>query len=93
MAARRLRIHGLVQGVGFRWTMARQADSLGADGWVRNRFDGTVEAVVSGDDETVARLIAWARRGPSGADVSRVEVEHAADLDAGGPGFRQLPNA
>ena len=91
MAARRLRIHGLVQGVGFRWAMAREAESLGADGWVRNRHDGTVEALIAGDDTTVAQLLAWARRGPDGAGVSRVEVELAAEDDAAGPGFRQAP--
>jgi acylphosphatase len=91
MAARRLRIHGLVQGVGFRWAMARAAAGLGASGWVRNRYDGTVEALVSGDDDTVARLIAWARIGPDGADVSRVEVELAEEVPD--PGFHQQPTA
>jgi acylphosphatase len=89
MAARRLRIHGQVQGVGFRWAMTREAARLGASGWVRNRYDGTVEALVSGDDTTVARLIAWARTGPDGADVSRVEVELAEDVSDSG--FHQQP--
>ncbi len=91
MAARRLRIHGLVQGVGFRWAMAREAAALGASGWVRNRYDGTVEALVRGDDATVARLMAWARRGPDGAEVSRVEVELAEESPD--TGFSQLPTA
>ena len=91
MAARRLRIHGFVQGVGYRWALVREAESLGASGWVRNRFDGTVEALVCGDDATVARLIAWARIGPDGADVSRVEVELAEDAPAFG--FHQQPSA
>ncbi|MDD5296045.1 MAG: acylphosphatase [Rhodocyclaceae bacterium] len=91
MAARRLRIHGFVQGVGFRWAMAREAEAQGASGWVRNRFDGTVEALVCGDDATVARLIAWARIGPEAADVSRVEVELAEETHS--PGFSRQPSA
>lgn len=91
MAARRLRIHGLVQGVGFRWAMAREAAALGVSGWVRNRYDGTVEALVCGDDTTVARLMAWARRGPEGAEVSRVEVELAEETPD--TSFSQLPTA
>lgn len=91
MAARRLRIHGLVQGVGFRWAMAREAAGLGASGWVRNRYDGTVEALVCGDDATVARLIAWARSGPDGADVSHVDVELAEEVPTAD--FQQQPTA
>ncbi len=75
MAARRLVIHGLVQGVGFRASLAWEAERLGLTGWVRNRRDGTVEATICGDDEAVAQLIAWARRGPPAARVARVEVE------------------
>lgn len=93
MAARRLRIHGLVQGVSFRWSMVREADALGATGWVRNRYDGTVEALVAGSDEVVARLIAWSRHGPEGAEVSRVEVELADEQTVLDDGFRQSPTA
>ena len=72
---RHLVITGRVQGVGFRYYMIAEAERLGVTGWVRNRRDGTVEATVCGTDEAVAAMIAWARRGPPGAHVDRVEVE------------------
>lgn len=75
MERRRLVIHGRVQGVGFRASLAREAERLGITGWVRNRRDGTVEAMLCGGAEAVAAMIAWARRGPPGARVDRVEVE------------------
>lgn len=75
MERRRLVIHGRVQGVGFRASLAWEAQAQGVTGWVRNRRDGTVEAMVAGSDEAVAAMIAWARRGPPGARVDRVEVE------------------
>ena len=73
-----LRVRGSVQGVGFRASMVAQARRLGVDGWVRNRRDGSVEAVVAGADDAVQRLLDWARRGPPGAVVDRVDV-HPAD--------------
>jgi acylphosphatase len=72
---RHLVVHGRVQGVGFRASLAWEADKLGVTGWVRNRRDGTVEAMIQGIDEAVAATIAWAQRGPPGARVDRVEVE------------------
>ena len=75
MEKRRLVIHGRVQGVGFRASLAWEAQTQGVTGWVRNRRDGTVEAMIQGGDESVALLIGWARRGPPGARVDRVEVE------------------
>ncbi|MBK6632108.1 MAG: acylphosphatase [Betaproteobacteria bacterium] len=88
MALRHLVIHGRVQGVGFRASLAWEAQQLGVTGWVRNRCDGTVEALIQGDDEAVAGLLAWARQGPPGAQVSRVEVE----LGSGDfTGFEQKP--
>ncbi|MGY4645803.1 acylphosphatase [Cellulomonas sp. URHB0016] len=72
---RRLVLHGMVQGVGFRWSMAREADRRGAHGWVRNRDDGSVEAVLEGEQDVVDALVLWARRGPAGAAVTDVE-EH-----------------
>lgn len=71
---RHLRIAGRVQGVGFRLHMQREARALGITGWVRNRADGTVEAVVQGTSEAVDAVIAWARHGPSSAVVSDVKV-------------------
>ncbi len=75
--AKRLSISGQVQGVGFRYAMCDEAARLGAKGWVRNRRDGTVEAVVEGPAEAVEAIIAWVRRGPPGARVSAVAVEES----------------
>lgn len=75
---RRLVIHGMVQGVGYRWSMVGEAERIGGlAGWVRNRRDGTVEAMVAGDPVQVAELIAWAEIGPPAARVSRVLVSEA----------------
>ena len=71
---RRLRIHGVVQGVGFRYSLHREAVRLELAGWVRNRRDGTVEAVVSGPARAVDALVSWAHRGPPSARVTKVEV-------------------
>ena len=60
----RLVVTGRVQGVGFRMFMTREAQAAGVTGWVRNRRDGTVEAVVQGTTGAVERIIAWTRRGP-----------------------------
>ena len=72
--ARRLVIHGRVQGVWFRESMRLEAERLGVTGWVRNRVDGTVEALVQGEDAGLEGIERWARRGPEAAEVSRVEV-------------------
>ncbi len=74
MVARRLVIHGRVQGVGFRMAMVETADACGAVGWVRNRSDGTVEAFVQGEPNAVDAVIAWCRRGPPLAQVTAVDV-------------------
>ncbi len=75
--ARRLVIDGLVQGVGFRYAFADEARARGLAGWVRNRRDGHVEALVSGSPPAVESMIAWARIGPPAARVSSVDVEEA----------------
>ena len=72
---KRLIISGRVQGVGFRFHLERKARELGMTGWVRNRVDGTVEAMVQGTPEAMEAMIAAARRGPRGAQVTGVQVE------------------
>lgn len=72
-----LRIHGRVQGVGYRESMRREAERLQVTGWVRNRRDGTVEALVCGQAEQIAGIIAWAHAGPRFAVVERVIVSDA----------------
>jgi acylphosphatase len=71
---RRVIIHGRVQGVFFRDTARRHAVRRGVSGWVCNNRDGTVEAVFEGDPEAVESMVRFAREGPRGAEVERVEV-------------------
>jgi len=71
----RLVIYGHVQGVFFRDSMRRKAQNLAVTGWVRNRSDGSVEAVVQGEPADVDAIVCWARRGPERAQVERVEIE------------------
>jgi acylphosphatase len=85
MIRRRVRVSGVVQGVYFRETIRRRAASTGVAGWVRNRADGTVEAVFEGEAEAVERLVAFCERGPRGASVERVDV--AAEDPEGIVGF------
>ena len=75
--ARRLIIQGRVQGVGFRYAFADEARSRELLGWVRNRRDGAVEAIVAGDPVDVEAMIAWSRRGPPAARVTAVDVTPA----------------
>jgi len=75
--SRKLRIHGRVQGVFFRESMRQRAEQLKVTGWVRNRSDGSVEALVQGKPFAVDAMLEWARRGPDSARVVRVEVEAA----------------
>lgn len=89
--ARRLRITGRVQGVGFRAALCAAAEARGLDGWVRNRSDGSVEAEVSGAPEAVAALIDWAQRGPTAARVARVQVDTIEAGEAQASGFAQRP--
>jgi acylphosphatase len=72
---RRLVISGVVQGVGFRYSMMAQARLLGVTGWVRNRRDGCVEAMIAGNAGQIEEMLAWSRLGPAGAAVDRVIVE------------------
>jgi acylphosphatase len=70
---RRVVVHGNVQGVFFRDTARRQAESRGVAGWITNRPDGAVEAVFEGDQEGVEALVDFCRRGPRGAEVESVD--------------------
>jgi len=74
MIRRRVVLHGHVQGVFFRDSTLRLAEREGVAGWVRNRADGAVEAVFEGEPEAVERLVRFAREGPRGAQVERVDV-------------------
>ena len=85
----RLRITGQVQGVGYRFWMTRTAASLGLRGWVRNRTDGSVEALVTGVPKAVAAFIEASRKGPIGAQVRDVTV--TPDNDDGSAGFVSRP--
>jgi acylphosphatase len=74
MVRERVVVHGRVQGVGFRYALARAADTRGVAGWARNRADGTVEAVFEAEPEAVESLVRFCEEGPRGAEVDRVEV-------------------
>lgn len=84
----RVRISGRVQGVWFRGWTAQTADALGLSGWVRNRRDGMVEAVFSGEEAMVDQMIAACHIGPAHADVEEVDVASEPDFDD--VGFEQL---
>jgi len=93
MAERRVRalVFGRVQGVWYRAWTREEARRRGLSGWVRNRRDGTVEAVFAGTEEAVEEMLAACREGPSRAVVTDVVVETwSGRLDAG---FKQLPTA
>jgi acylphosphatase len=77
----RVTIRGRVQGVGYRYWLEQQAIARGLEGWVRNRRDGSVEALFAGPTDAVSAMIASCRRGPGSARVDGV-VEEPADPDA-----------
>jgi len=95
--ALRLLVRGFVQGVGYRWSLVREAERLGLRGWVRNRRDGSVEALAAGPQPALRQLVAWARRGPPAALVQQVDEQPAegpevAEVEAM-TGFEQRPTA
>jgi acylphosphatase len=90
MASFRLRITGRVQGVGFRYAMQSEAARRGLSGWVRNRRDGSVEALVQGEAGALEALVDWARRGPAGARVDALRSE-AAEGEPVPAGFELRP--
>ena len=77
MIARRVRVSGRVQGVGFRFFAERAAREAGVKGWVRNLPDGTVESAVEGAEDAVARYLSLLREGPRTGRVTEVRVEEA----------------
>ena len=91
MIHRRLSITGKVQNVFYRDWFTEQAQSLGLDGWVRNRADGSVEALVQGPGEMVATIIARAHQGSLASRVEQVEVSEASHEIV--EGFAQRPTA
>ncbi len=90
MNAKRLVIAGQVQGLGYRDWMVEKARELGVSGWVRNRRNGTVEALIAGDVASVEELSRMCRRGPRGAEVTSIS-EDLADAPAE-PGFHRVPS-
>lgn len=82
---RRVVAHGRVQGVFFRDTVSSEAESRGVAGWVKNRDDGTVEAVFEGDPESVQAMVDLCGSGPDQADVDK--VEHGEEEPEGLTGF------
>jgi acylphosphatase len=87
--ARLLRIEGRVQGVGYRDWLVREATAAGLSGWVRNRADGSVEALLAGEESAVGAVLLAARRGPLAARVDRIQESFAALPDE--PGFQRKP--
>jgi acylphosphatase len=87
----RVSITGLVQGVGYRAWLEREAQTRGLSGWVRNRRDGSVEAVFAGDPAIVEAMLAACRRGPSVAQVDDVAITETSEPM--GRGFQVLPTA
>jgi acylphosphatase len=94
-AIRHVTIRGRVQGVGYRAWVEHQAMARGLDGWVRNRRDGSVEALFAGPADVVADMIASCRRGPSSAHVDAVKEDPASsdalNLRRPDEGFTVLP--
>ena len=86
----RLTVTGRVQGVGYRDWLQEMAEHLRLSGWVRNRLDGSVEAVIVGEDAAVGRMIEACRQGPRLARVDAVDIE-PLDLDILPEGFTQRP--
>ncbi len=86
MAARHFTITGAVQGVGFRYAMCAEARHLQLAGWVRNRADGSVEALAVGESAALEALARWARRGPPAAQVHGVQMRAASESEAADAG-------
>lgn len=90
--AHRLRVRGRVQGVGFRYFVLRRAEELGVEGWVRNRTDGTVEALVWADEATMNVFVGAVRQGPRWGLVERLDVTVEPDGGEAPAGFAIRPD-
>lgn len=95
MTAQHFTITGRVHGVGFRYAMAIEARRLQLGGWVRNRRDGSVEAVAAGAQAELDRLAQWMQRGPPAAEVRHVKIRTATEAEAAdaGDSFEQRQSA
>lgn len=94
--AKHLSISGIVQGVGYRINFQEQARALRLSGWIRNRRDGSVEAIIDGNPAALDQIIAWAWQGPPGGQVDHVEIRDAdtSQISQITPGkFDVLPTA
>lgn len=78
--SKHLLIHGRVQGVYYRESFRLRAEELNVSGWVRNRLDGSVEAMIHGDESAVTLLIEWAQRGPSQAKVEQIDISNSDEV-------------
>jgi acylphosphatase len=86
----RLRIEGFVQAVGYRHFVMEEARKLNLDGWIRNRSDGTVEALASGSTKAVEAFVAVCMRGPPGSTVTNVELHKSEPPEE--KGFHRRPS-
>ena len=88
---RLVRVHGRVQGVGYRYACVQRARELGLTGWVRNRMDESVEAMLQGPPGVVARMCEWMENEVSSALVERIEVSQVRPPWPRFDRFEQLP--
>jgi acylphosphatase len=91
LETRLVRVRGIVQGIGYREACVRRAHVLGVTGWVRNRMDGSVEAMVQGSPKQLADMCAWLSEGMSAALVDGLEVTEVAPPFARFGHFERLP--
>jgi acylphosphatase len=94
MSNLQIRVSGRVQGVGYREALRHEAENAGVTGWVRNRTDGSVEALLQGAPEAVASVLQWARRGPPAARVREICTAPPEEkFDRRYLGFERWPTA
>ncbi|MFC5475694.1 acylphosphatase [Paraherbaspirillum soli] len=89
--SKHLRISGIVQGVNYRATFQAEARRLKLSGWVRNRLDGSVEALISGQPDVLDQMIRWAWQGPSGARVREMAIIDSNEAIESGLAFQIVP--